>query len=101
MPKLQCNVNSCSSNSSGYCCRPNIHVDGEAALTSSDTRCQSFTEKRNQMTSSTRYDSPNESLRVTCDARECIHNQSKKCSANSIDIRGDHSDTKCASFKQN
>lgn len=101
MTTLQCNVNVCSSNSKGYCCRPSIHVKGETAHTSSDTGCGSFTERtQNQMTSGVRYDSPNQSLSVDCDAHRCVFNQNKNCTANSISINHGYTGTECASFKQ-
>lgn len=100
MPALQCNVNSCSSNSSGYCCRPSIHVSGETAHNSSDTSCRSFSERTNHISNDVQYNSPNQSLSISCDARRCTFNQNNNCNANSISVSYGFSGTECASFRQ-
>lgn len=101
MPKLQCNVNSCASYKSGYCCRPSIHVNGVSACTKSETDCKSFAEKtQTQMISGVQYSTPNQCLSVDCDANKCMYNQNHKCSADSICISYGQSGTECASFKQ-
>lgn len=100
MTKLQCSVNSCSSFSNGYCCRPSIHVNGPTASASSQTCCQSFTDNKNQMTSGVQYNTPNQSLNISCDAHNCTYNQNNQCSASSVCISSNFSGTECTSFKQ-
>lgn len=101
MPKLQCSVYSCSSNRTGYCCRPSIHVNGATAHTLSDTGCQSFAENtQTQMINGVHYTAPNQSLDINCDAHRCIYNQNHKCTAEAVSINYGSFGTECSSFKQ-
>ena len=99
MTALQCNANSCANNNRGFCCRPVIKVKGTSAHVTAETRCGSYSERVDSLSNSTGYESPNQSLDIACDAKNCYFNSSKKCSADSICIDCRSSGTECSSFR--
>ena len=99
MTSLQCSANSCASNSGGFCCRPSIKVKGLSAYSSSETSCSSYTEKSGGFSNGTQYNSPNQSLDIKCNVRNCTHNSSDNCSANSICVNSGFGGAECSSFK--
>ena len=99
MTSLQCNAESCANNQRGFCCRPNIKVKGPGAHVTAETRCASYAQRVDSLSSSTGYGSPNQALDVACDAKNCFFNSSKQCSADSICIDLRSSGTECSSFR--
>lgn len=102
MTHLTCNASNCASNKNNCCCRPAIKVQGQQAKTPCDTRCQSFTEKGHEISNSTHFDQPNNSLDVKCSAMNCTFNKEGSCAAEGIHINGagarSYSETECSSF---
>ncbi|MGN0664555.1 MAG: DUF1540 domain-containing protein [Negativibacillus sp.] len=102
MTKLTCNAAHCASNKDNCCCRPAIKVQGQHAEMPCDTRCQSFTEKGEEISNSTHFDTVNNSLEVKCTAMNCVFNQEGDCKAEGIHINGagarSYSETECSSF---
>ncbi|WMJ22561.1 DUF1540 domain-containing protein [Paludicola sp. MB14-C6] len=98
MTNCQCNVDSCASNQNGCCCRPSIYVSGAGAQNSTATCCGSYVPKSNEFSNSVQYSSPNQSLNIGCNATNCTHNRSHKCSANSVCISCGSSGSECATF---
>lgn len=102
MPKLRCSAEGCMSNTNQYCSRGEIQVSGQSAGTSQDTCCANFSEgsgnARNAIDQATIQD-----MDIQCDAQNCMHNNSAKCHAESIDVSGYGAckcdDTCCSSFK--
>lgn len=100
---LECGVIHCSSNCDNHCCRSEIHVGGTQAHKSDDTCCSSFTNIPEGTTNNVGYKNPNESLSISCDAVNCVYNESGKCDADAISVTGtsatDTHSTECATFK--
>lgn len=103
MPHLQCSVGRCENNSEGLCCRPDIHVGGQNAQSSSGTSCRSYAQRTDGFNNSsvTQCVSPNMSLDISCSARNCVFNANRLCSADMVSIGlGGSRETECSSFKQ-
>lgn len=102
MPILDCSVNKCVYNKEDYCCRGNITVGGEEANKSESTCCSSFQEQR-EGSFSNRNQNYSPKINVACDAKNCVFNESKKCSADHIGISGSSAhaveETECSSFR--
>ncbi|MGL4773521.1 MAG: DUF1540 domain-containing protein [Clostridium sp.] len=100
MPSLSCTASSCMHNSSNCCCNSSIQVGGAQADKSKATCCESFAESDGSFTNSAQ--TPNQSLQISCEAQNCIHNSSCQCAADSVDISGASActsqETKCSSF---
>lgn len=103
MTNLKCNVIHCSSNKDNCCCRPEIHVGGSDATDCCDTCCESFTSIPEGATNSVGYNNVNMSMPVSCEAKNCVYNQSGKCDADAITVDGTGAcqcgQTECATFK--
>lgn len=99
MTNCQCNVESCASNQHGCCCRPSIKVSGSGAQNSAATSCGSYVPKSNEFSNSVQYSSPNNSLDISCSATNCTYNESRKCSANEVNISCGCSGSECDTFK--
>lgn len=101
MPILECNVKSCLHNEDNCCCKGKILVEGERAAAPCNTCCASFDERTGD-TFKNRYETPDMTLAVSCEATNCIYNKKKKCSAEHITISGNRAsvadETECASF---
>lgn len=105
MTKLTCHVTTCASNRDSCCCQPAIKVQGRSACRCDETECQSFQKKgQAEVTNSTQFNSPNESLTVKCTAQNCRHNRSGDCTAAQITIDGSgaqtRNETNCGSFQE-
>lgn len=102
MTTLGCNVNSCTHNKENCCCLNSIHVHGMSACKTDETSCGSYYEKDKE-TAKNSMESPKISLSISCDATNCVFNEEKLCSADTITISGvcatDSSETVCASFQ--
>lgn len=94
MTRLECHVATCANNSDQLCCRPDIHVSGPSACASEQTCCSSYVPKRGSATDAVGYQSPNESMPIGCDAKNCVHNARGVCAADSISMDGSDASTK-------
>lgn len=101
MTILDCNVVGCAYNLDNSCKRRDIMVVGHEAKTSSETSCGSFAARGCGCATNSAADLRKDTD-VTCEAVECIYNESKRCSAKHIGIDGGHADklreTECGSF---
>ena len=103
MTKLNCSVINCVYNADRYCGKGDILVDGQAAMSSDETCCSSFKERKDGATNSCSC-SPKEEIKVGCRAKHCKFNDvdSCMCTAERIGIAGGKAcqctDTECASF---
>ena len=90
MTKLQCSVGFCTSNEPGYCCRPEIQVNGPHAQSSGDTCCSSFSAPLDQgARNAVRvYTTPNPQMPVLCTAETCQHQENGLCQASQIRMGG-------------
>ena len=104
MTKLECSVRYCTSNEHGYCCRPEVQVNGRHAQCSGDTCCSSFSapldkHAKNAVRS---YTVPNLSMPVTCTAETCRFEDAGVCHAAHIKMGSSHAtkahQTECCSF---
>lgn len=101
MTKLSCYVVSCSTNKDGCCCRPKIIVNGDHAQTCTDTCCSSYTYESEAVVNAISFLEPNRSVEIDCDACDCLHNKSHRCTARSIEINCHNcGGTECAAFKK-
>lgn len=105
MPNLKCSVCNCGSNEDGRCCRPDIDVKGPHACDCEDTCCHSFTQQNDQSAvNSSGYQHPNDALEIHCSAENCVYNDNKLCTAESIDIDGNGANnargTQCSTFEE-
>ncbi len=102
MTDLRCMTNTCAHNEEDCCCRSNITVCGSQACCEEDTCCSSFTEQSDQTTNAIKV--PKHSIKITCDARDCVHNVECNCKAPTIEVTGHGASsakqTACASFAQ-
>ena len=80
-----------------------IMVGGKNAVTSEETRCESFAQKRgDSMTNSTCH--PSRTISIDCEVARCVYNANYKCTAEHVDISGSNADTSretsCSTFKE-
>ncbi len=103
MPKLDCSVVNCRYNEDYGCVRSNISVGGASAQNSSETRCDSFEERRGDYARNSTA-GPSARLNVRCEAKKCVHNDNCTCEAEKIDVAGANAcrcgDTLCGTFYQ-
>ena len=100
MTNLQCSVQTCTNNQSGYCCRPAIEIGGAGAHASAQTCCKSFQPVcSNAPSNCITYSQPNASLKIGCCATNCVHNEKDTCHALRVSVKTGHSGTQCASFR--
>lgn len=101
MTRLDCSVVKCIYNADNQCGKGDIMVDGKTAVTSRDTCCSSFKEKKEGCGCNS-AGHPKDNIKVDCKATNCIYNKDCECSANHIGIAGREAcvctDTECASF---
>ena len=90
MTNLECNVKNCYYNKSSKCCRDGINVEGEDATVIDATYCGDFKEKTEGATAQACHCSagPEDTLDVSCEAKNCVFNDNSKCHADKITISG-------------
>lgn len=100
MTALDCSVTTCGYNDDRCCCRTEIDVKGIKANQNDDTCCGSFRKESSEFQNSTR--TPNTNLSISCEAHNCVFNDSCVCNADHIDISGQSANnedqTLCSSF---
>lgn len=103
MNKLNCNVTNCASNRNHLCTRDGITVSGIDAVNAQGTCCDAFQQEVVGMTNQSMSCNPCPDTRIKCEARECVYNANKVCTAEAVAIRGDHAaekyETRCETFK--
>ncbi len=102
MTQLKCSAQTCMYNEDQYCCKGDIMVEGKNAKEPSGTCCASFRE-RTEGSMRNAISHPSRNIEVDCEAKDCVYNDSCKCTAESINIAGSHAchcgDTECARFE--
>ena len=96
MTSLRCSVYSCAHHKGDCCCKPNIKVDGPGACTCGETRCASYAQRGDE--NSVGYTNPNDTLEVSCSARECVYNDHNRCHASSVSINTMSGTAGCSTF---
>ena len=100
MPGLRCSVGACTNNAHGLCALNGISVSG--GLSKENTSCVSFTNGPSY--SNSIGGQVSENAEISCQAKDCVYNQSCSCQASSIEICNCGSSnscdgTECGSFK--
>lgn len=102
MTNLDCSVRNCRYNEDNSCCKKHIEVDGLSANTTNETCCGSFVERSSDSVTNSISEYSKETA-VQCKAKDCIHNESRECKAESIDISGRSAcccgETECSTFE--
>ena len=102
MKNLKCNAEKCVYNDNCECFAGKICVDGTQAVTTADTYCATFRENENPSFSSDagcccHHDHAVGTSEIKCEAVHCVYNDSKVCSAPSVQIND--LDASCNTFK--
>lgn len=101
MPNLRCDAGTCAHNKNQACCLNGIAIGGRAATKDSSTSCVSFEQNNGAITNFSQE--PVLSMEIGCEAKNCVHNSSCTCHADSVSINGSsaaNSDqTQCSSFQ--
>ena len=104
MNQLRCGAETCAANRDGFCCRPEIHVEGAHARTAKETCCDSFQEAIRGVTDMAMGQTPNPRSEVLCGAQPCVHWSNGCCTASEVHIAGsgaaDAGDTACRTFRR-
>lgn len=103
MTSLNCSATTCMYNKNALCSRGNIEVTGEQAHRADETSCGSFHDRENTTTTNSTADSCGcEKIQIDCKAQSCTYNNSCKCTASAIDIKGNSAgsgkETECSTF---
>jgi hypothetical protein len=89
-------------NSDNRCCKQAIVVDGHEAIEKGETCCGSFDENKDGFFKNV-FKSPENKLEIDCEATNCIYNESHRCHADRIGIRGENANradqTLCDTFQ--
>ena len=105
MPELKCTVQTCTHNKNFYCDLDSIVVGGNSARRSEETCCDSFEERKDNMTNSYSGVSGDASAtsKIDCKAVECQYNKDCNCHAGKISVEGSNAcqceETECATFR--
>ena len=102
MNNLKCDATKCVYNKKCECYAGKICVDGSQAVTTSDTYCATFRENENNCYTSDagcccHEDHAVGTSEIKCEAVHCVYNDSKVCSAPSVQIND--IDASCNTFK--
>lgn len=115
---LDCSAVNCIHNAGGACVASVINVTGENASRSAETQCDTFLDRVEAQGTSNftnlnlggelRQLFSNSSVpmspRIGCEAENCTFNDSRKCTADSVKVKGDGADTsggtRCETFRE-
>lgn len=102
MTNLKCSATNCMHNCDCYCCKGEILVEGSDAKEKDCTCCGSF-DLKTEHSARNSFETPDQMLKVGCEAVNCIYNEARICHAPHIDISGpsarEAQSTECATFK--
>lgn len=100
---ISCSVNNCSHNSNGSCCANAIRVGGKGVSKAEYTCCGSFLDQANYSNLTNSQTSSGVCESITCEAKNCKHNNNCACTASNIQINGTdvnlYSETNCSTFE--
>lgn len=98
---LDCYVTGCVYNANRCCGKGDIVVEGKNAMTTNETACDSFRERKCDSVSNM-ANSLTKDIAIVCEATNCRFNEDKNCKAEHISIAGGNAststETECASF---
>ncbi len=101
MAVLECNVVTCVHNEDDKCCKGCIKVDGNSAMRSDATCCDSFDKRGCGCSNDCKC--PDMKVDIECEAVNCVYNDSKVCKATHVGVVGhtadDKNQTECATFR--
>lgn len=101
MAVLECNVVTCVHNEDDKCCKGCIKVDGNSAMRSDTTCCDSFDKRGCGCSNDCKC--PDMKVDIECEAVNCVYNDSKVCKATHVGVVGhtadDKNQTECATFR--
>ncbi len=104
MAELKCGAENCTYNTDRFCCKGDIMVGGKHARQKDDTCCESFVSRRDGSATASCGCKPKSTIRIDCEASQCVYNSNYKCTADHVDIHGnnasDSDGTVCATFKE-
>jgi len=105
MPTISCEVKKCCYNTEGGCKLENVRVDGDSAVVSDETLCDSFTENKEEATNNCSCEEcACDKADVECSAENCRYNSDGCCEADKIEIGHSTadccSDTQCETFEE-
>ncbi len=106
MPTISCKVKKCCYNKDGGCRLDGIKVEGENAIISTDTMCDSFTDKCSSEVTNSCECSPCacDCAEIECSAEKCKYNDDGYCDADTIKVGCSSSkcasDTACETFEE-
>lgn len=103
MSKISCEVIKCEYNCDGGCRLGNIKVEGEDAVTSEETVCDSYTDKNEKgCVNCTPHDCACNNSEIECSAEDCKYNSHCLCTADRISVGCSDacccSETECKTF---
>ncbi len=106
MPNITCEVTKCYYNKEGGCIREEITIEGESAVVSDETMCQSYADSKEEA----RYNSCScttgacNCTDVECTAENCKYNNDGECDADKIEVGTSSSsccrETECETFEE-
>ena len=104
MAKISCEVLGCEYNCDGGCRLDTIKVEGEDAVVSDETVCESYTDKKEKgCVNCTPSNCACNNAEVECDAEECKYNSDCLCTADRITVGCQNAhcceETACLTFK--
>lgn len=100
MAELRCGAEQCSYNSDHLCCKGDIMVGETGFGELKNVNCDSFREKGENDQFRSSLDHPCETIRIDCEANQCIFNSNYKCVAKRVDITSlGSSSAKCATYQ--
>jgi len=115
---LSCSALNCTNNASGSCVANAINVSGPNASNSAQTECDTFLQK-GAVGGTSHFTNANLggelkqmfangpspiAPMINCEAEGCTFNSSRKCTADSVEVKGDGSwssrGTRCETFRE-
>ncbi len=104
MNQLRCGAGTCAANRDGFCCRPEIRVEGAHARSAKETCCDSFQEAIRGVTDMAMSRTPDPRSEILCEVPPCVHWCNGCCTAAEVRIDGADAayagETACESFQR-
>jgi len=103
MTNLSCSVTNCAHNKDDLCSLNDIKVGGHQANVKEETCCSSFEDREDSVQNMSDSSQAEPETEIECDARECVYNEDKECTASEIHVSGDGAseceETECHTFR--